>query len=249
VTGSVFAREKVFVEDQPPPATYQLRIRDLPQGERPRERLRDHGPRFLSNAELLAILLRTGSSSENVVSLATRVLAISGGLSGLAKAGFQELNQVHGLGEAKVSQVMAALELGKRLAALPTGERPVISSPQDVANLLTPEMALLSQESLRVLLLNTRNQVLSVSEVYRGNVSTAVIRAAEVFRDAVKENCPAVILVHNHPSGDPTPSAEDIKVTGQLQQAARLLDIELLDHIVLAQNGFVSMKEQGQGFQ
>ena len=237
------------MEDQPPPTTYQLRIRDLPQGERPRERLRDHGPRFLSNAELLAILLRTGSSSENVVSLATRVLAVSGGLSGLAKAGFQELNQVHGLGEAKVSQVMAALELGKRLAALPSGERPVISSPQDVANLFTPEMALLSQESLRVLLLNTRNQVLSVSEVYRGNVSTAVIRAAEVFRDAVKENCPAVIIVHNHPSGDPTPSAEDIKVTGQLQKAAGLLDIELLDHIVLAQNGFVSMKEQGQGFQ
>lgn len=237
------------MEDQPPPTVYQLRIRDLPQGERPRERLRDNGPRFLSNAELLAILLRTGSTSENVVSLATRLLAISGGLSGLAKAGFQELNQVHGLGEAKVAQVMAALELGKRLAALPSGERPVISSPQDVANLLTPEMALLSQESLRVLLLNTRNQVLSVSEVYRGNVSTAVIRAAEVFRDAVKENCPAVILVHNHPSGDPTPSAEDIKVTGQLQQAARLLDIELLDHIVLAQNGFVSMKEQGHAFQ
>ena len=237
------------MEDRPPPTRYQLRIRDFPQGERPRERLRDHGPRFLSNTELLAILLRTGSSSENVVSLATRLLATSGGLAGLAKAGFQELNQVRGLGEAKVSQVMAALELGKRLAALPSGDRPVIESPQDVANLLTPEMAWLSQESLRVLLLNTRNQVMSVSEVYRGNVNTAVIRAAEVFRDAVKENCPAVIVVHNHPSGDPTPSVEDIKVTGQLRQAAGLLDIELLDHIIVAQSGFVSLKEQGQGFQ
>ena len=237
------------MEDQPPPTTYQLRIRDLPQAERPRERLRDYGPHFLSNAELLAILLRTGSSSENVLNLATRLLAANGGLAGLAKAGFLELSEIHGLGEAKVSQVMAALELGKRLSALPNGEYPVITAPQDVANLLTPEMALLSQESLRVLLLNTRNQVLSVSEVYRGNVNTAVIRAAEVFRDAVKENCPSVIVVHNHPSGDPTPSEDDIKVTGQLQQAARLLDIELLDHIVLAQSGFVSLKELGKGFQ
>jgi len=221
----------------------------MPQGERPRERLRDYGPHFLSNAELLAILLRTGTRAENVINLATRLLATNGGLAGLAKAGFLELSQVHGMGEAKVSQVMAALELGKRLSALPIGEYPVISSPQDVANLLTPEMALLSQESLRVLLLNTRNQVLSVSEVYRGNVNTAVIRAAEVFQDAVKENCPSVIVVHNHPSGDPTPSTDDINVTSQLQQAAKLLDIELLDHIVIAQSGFVSLKELGKGFQ
>ena len=237
------------MEGQTPPSTYQLRIRDLPQGERPRERLRDHGPHFFSNAELLAILLRTGTTSENVLNLATRLLATHGGLAGLAKAGFLELSQIKGLGEAKVSQVMAALELGKRLSALPSGEYPVIASPQDVADLLTPEMALLTQESLRVLLLNTRNQVLSVSEVYRGNVNTAVIRAGEVFRDAVKENCPSVIVVHNHPSGDPTPSADDIKVTSQLQQAAKLLDIELLDHIVLAQSGFVSLKELGKGFQ
>ena len=125
----------------------------------------------------------------------------------------------------------------------------MIPSPQDVADLLTPEMALLTQESLRVLLLNTRNQVLSVSEVYRSNVNTAVIRAGEVFRDAVKENCPSVIVVHNHPSGDPTPSTDDINVTSQLQQAEKLLDIELLDHIVIAQSGFVSLKELGKGFQ
>ena len=144
---------------------------------------------------------------------------------------------------------MAALELGKRLSALPSGEYRVIGSPQDVANLLTPEMALLTQESLRVLLLNTRNQVLSVSEVYRGHINTAVIRAGEVFRDAVKKNCPSVIVVHNHPSGDPTPSTDEIHVTSQLQQAAQLLDIELLDHIVIAQSGFVSLKELGKGFQ
>ena len=117
------------MDEQTPSATYQLRIRDLPQGERPSERLRDQGPHYLSNAELLAILLRTGSSSENVINLATRVLSTSGGLAGLSKAGFRELTQVHGLGEAKVSQIVAALELGKRLSALPSGDRPVIGSP------------------------------------------------------------------------------------------------------------------------
>ena len=231
-----------------PSAVYQPRIRDMPQGERPRERLRDHGPQYLSNAELLAILLRTGTTAENVVSLATRLLSAQGGLGGLARASFAELARTRGLGEAKVAQVMAALELGKRLASLPAEERPAIASPQDVANLLTADMALLDQESLRVLLLNTRNQVLAIREVYRGNVHSAVIRAGELFRDAVRENAPSVIVVHNHPSGDPTPSDEDVKVTGQLVEAGRLLDIELLDHIVLAQRGFVSLKERGLGF-
>jgi DNA repair protein RadC len=133
------------------------------------------------------------------------VLATRGGLAGLPKAGFQELNQVLGLGEAKVLQVMVALELGKRLPALPEGDRPAITSPQDVANLVTPEMALLTEESLRVLLLNTRNQVLSIFEIYKGNVNAAVIRSAEVFRDAVKENCPSVIVVHNPPVRRPHP--------------------------------------------
>jgi DNA repair protein RadC len=221
----------------------------MPQAERPRERLRDRGPSYLNNAELLAILLRTGTPAENAVSLATRLLTIHGGLGGLARAGFRELTQVRGLGEAKVAQVLAALELGKRLASLPAEERPAIASAQDVVNLLNPEMALLDQESLRVLLLNTRNQVLAVREVYRGNVNSAVVRAAEVFRDAVRENCPAVIMVHNHPSGDPTPSDEDVRVTKHLVQAGRLLDIELVDHIILAQRGFVSLKARHMGFQ
>ena len=231
-----------------PPARYQPRIRDLPRVERPRERLREHGPTYLNNAELLAILLRTGSKAENVVALATRLLSEKGGLAGLARSGFRELGQVHGMGEAKTAQVMAALELGKRLAALGPEERPVIRSPSDVSNLLAPEMALLPQESLRVLLLNTRNQVLAVSEVYRGNVSSAVLRTAEVFRSAVREGCPSILVVHNHPSGDPTPSSDDVRVTGQLVEAGRLLDIEVLDHVVVAQGGFVSLKDRGLGF-
>ncbi len=231
-----------------PSITYQLRIRDLPQGERPRERLRDRGPQYLSNSELLAILLRTGTASENVVALATRLLAAAGGLAGLARANFQELLLVKGLGDAKVAQVMAALELGKRLAALPTPDRPSVSSPKDVADLLTPDMAWLDQESLRVVLLNTRNQIISVSEVYRGNVSSAVVRIAEVLQGAVRENCPGIIVVHNHPSGDPTPSDEDVRVTKQIREAARLLDIELMDHVIVAQGRFFSLKEHHLGF-
>jgi DNA repair protein RadC len=231
-------------------ATYQLRIRDLPSTERPRERLRDRGPAYLSNPELVAILLRTGGASENAVTLANRLLAVVGGLAGLGRAIFQELLRVPGLGEAKVSQVMAALELGKRLAALPAGdERPIVSSPADVASLLTPEMAELDQESLRAVLLNTRNQVISVSEIYRGTVNSATTRASEVLRAAVRENCPAIVVVHNHPSGDPTPSEEDVRVTRQLREAAQLMDIELVDHVIISRGRFVSMKEKGLGFE
>ena len=227
---------------------YHVMIRDFPAGERPRERLRDHGPTYLSNAELIAILLRTGTTSETSSALATRLLSQYGGLEGLAKASFQELSNQHGIGEAKTSQLKAALELGKRLLATSDEQRVTIHSPQDVANLLMAEMAFLDQEHLRVLLLNTKNQVLGISEVYKGNVNSSVIRAGEVFQEAVRSNCPSVIVVHNHPSGDPTPSQEDVQVTRQLVEAGRLLDIELLDHMVIGRQGFVSLKEKGLGF-
>lgn len=238
------------MEDQQRP-NYHLLIRDLPAGERPRERLRDHGAAYLSNAELIAILLRTGTPAENVIDLATRLLSRFGGLDGLARASFHELATVHGMGEAKTSQLKAALELGRRLLAASGEERMAIRSPQDVANLVMAEMAFLDQEQFRVLLLNTKNQVLGISQVYKGNVNSAVIRAGEVFQEAVRSNCPAVILVHNHPSGDPTPSPEDVEVTRRLVEAGKLLDIEVLDHVVIgqsAQGAFVSLKERRLGF-
>ncbi|MFH1141057.1 MAG: DNA repair protein RadC [Chloroflexota bacterium] len=238
------------MEGQPRPQ-YHLLIRDLPTSERPRERLRDHGVAYLSNAELIAILLRTGTPAENVVDLASRLLSRFGGLEGLSRASFQELATVHGIGEAKTAQLKAALELGRRLLATTGEDRVTIHSPRDVANLLAAEMGLLDQEHFRVLLLNTKNQVLGIREVYKGNVNSAVIRASEVFQEAVRSNCPAVILVHNHPSGDPTPSPEDAQTTRRLVEAGRLLDIEVLDHVVIgraASGGFVSLKERGLGF-
>ncbi len=228
-------------------AEYRVRIKDLPSQMRPRERLLRHGPESLSDPELLAIVLRVGSERESAVALASRLLAKFKGLGGLARATLGELCAEHGVGAAKAAQIKAALELGKRLMASSPSERPVVRSPQDVARLLG-EMALLEQEHLRVILLSTRNHVLRVPEIYKGTVNSASVRVAEVFREAVREGCPAIVVVHNHPSGDPEPSAEDVDVTRQLVIAGQLLGIEVLDHIVLARGGYVSLRERGLGF-
>jgi DNA repair protein RadC len=224
-------------------------IRDLPPVERPRERLRDYGPQALSNAELLAIILRTGVHKESALTLASRLLSQHKGIMGLARAGFNELCSEHGLGEAKAAQLKAALELGKRLASTQPEEKATVRSPSDVANLLSTEMSVLEQEHLRVVLLNTRNEVLGIPEVYKGSVNSSVVRVGELLREAVKANCPAVILVHNHPSGDPSPSTEDIAMTRQAVEAGHLLDIEVLDHLILGHGRYVSMKERGLGFE
>ncbi len=230
-------------------AGYQPTIRDLPQGERPRERLKHYGAKNLSNTELIAILLRTGMQGENVLSLSSRVLAQFDGLSGLGRGTFAELCALKGLSEAKACQLMAGLELGRRLVSLSPAERVTINSPQDVANLVMGEMAALEQEHLRVLLLNTRNEVLSIQDIYVGNVNSSVVRPAEVIRPAVRDNAPSIIVVHNHPSGDPTPSQEDVGITQQLAAAGKLLGVELLDHVVIGNGGrFVSLNEQGLGF-
>ncbi len=228
---------------------YHPTIRDLPAGERPRERLKEHGASSLSNAELLAIILRTGTAAENVLGLASRLLARYGGLGGLVRAPLSELYGQYGLGLAKAAQIKAALESGRRLISITPEERPVVHSPQDVANLLLAEMGYLEQEQLRVLLLNTKNQVLAMPEIYRGSVNTQLIRVGELFREAVRQGCAAIVVVHNHPSGDPTPSAEDIQVTRQIIEAGRMLDIEVLDHIVMGEQRFVSLKERGLGFE
>jgi DNA repair protein RadC len=227
---------------------YQARIRDLPASDRPRERLRDAGAGALSNQELLAILLRTGSAKENALALAGRLLGEHQGLTGLARSTFAELCSERGLGEAKAAQLQAALELGRRLVASQPLERPVVRYPEDVANLLQGEMGVLDQEHLRVLLLNTRNQLLASHEVYRGNVHSAVVRISELFKEALRHNAPCMILAHNHPSGDPTPSSDDVAMTKRAIEAGELLDIEVLDHVVLAQGRFASMKSLRMAF-
>ncbi len=230
------------------PVEYQPMIRDLPSNERPRERLVQAGPAALSNAELLAIILRVGVKGENVVRMSERLLAKYKGLDGLARASFAELCAEKGMGLAKAVQLKAALELGRRLLLTSPNDRPTVRSPADAAALIMLDMAGLEQEHLRVILLDTRNRVIAISEVYKGSLNSAMIRVGELFRDAIRHNCAALIVAHNHPSGDPTPSPEDIAVTRQIVEAGKLLDIEVLDHLVIGQRRYVSLKEQGLGF-
>lgn len=227
---------------------YSPMIRDMAMSDRPRERLIQVGERALSTTELLAIIFRTGVGGENVVRLSERLLAHFDGLSGLARASIAELQQVKGIGPAKAVEVKAALELGRRLIANAPEERPKVSSPADAANLLMSEMSLLEQEHLRLLLLDTRNHVLAMPTIYIGSLNTSVVRIGELFRAAIKENAAAMIVAHNHPSGDPSPSSEDVRVTRQLVEAGQLLDIDVLDHVIIGRQRYVSLKERGLGF-
>jgi DNA repair protein RadC len=229
-------------------AGYNPTIKDLPSSERPRERLLHQGVNAVSNAELLAIILRTGVQDENVVRVAQRLLAGYGNLAGLVQASIAELEAQKGLGPAKVAQLKAALELGRRMLVESPEERPQVRSPADAANLVMSEMGLLEQEHLRIILLDTKNRVLAQPTVYVGSLNTSVIRVGELFREAIRANCASLIVVHNHPSGDPTPSPEDVAVTRQIVEAGKLLDVDVLDHLVIGKQRFVSLKERGLGF-
>jgi DNA repair protein RadC len=224
------------------------RIMDLHESDRPRERLATLGPQALSNAELIAILIRIGVKGESAVSVGQRLLNKFGGLTGLHRAPFNELMDQHGLGEAKACQIKAAIELGRRLTIESPEERPAINSPADAATLVQYEMSVLEQEHLRVILLDRRNRVLEIVEVYKGSVSSSQIRIGEVFKEAIRKNASALVVIHNHPSGDPTPSPDDVAVTRAIVQAGKLLDVEVLDHLVIGQGRWVSLKERGLGF-
>jgi len=225
------------------------RIIDLSADERPRERLARLGAQALSNSELLAILLRVGVPGENAVQVGQRLLKNYDGILGLQRADFNELCNQHGIGEAKAAQIKAAIELGHRLSIESPDERPSVNSPADAAALVSYEMSGLEQEHLRVILLDTRNRVLDIVEIYKGSVNSAQVNVGEIFKPAIRRNAPALIVVHNHPSGDPTPSPDDVVVTRAIIQAGKLLDVDVLDHMIIGQGRWVSMKERGMGFE
>jgi DNA repair protein RadC len=224
------------------------RIQDFDSCDRPRERLAESGAGVLNNAELLAILLRTGLPGENAVQMGHRLLKQFGGLGGLYRVSFDELCNQKGINVAKASQIKAAIELGRRLPKEETDEKPVIKSPADAAILIQYDMIGLPQENLWVFLLDTRNRVLKIEKLYQGSLNSSSVRIGELFKAALTNSAASIILAHNHPSGDPTPSPEDVALTRAAQQAGRLLDVEVLDHIVIGHNKFVSLKDRGLGF-
>lgn len=229
-------------------AEYSLGVKEMLPEDRPRERLASLGAGALSNHELLAILIGSGTSKLKVLQVAQTLLHDFGGLAGLARASVQDLRRVPGIGHVRAVELRACLELGRRLLTSPDLEKPTIRCPNDAARLML-DMGLLEQEELRILLLTTKNQVVGTHRAYVGNLNSSPVRIAELFKEAIRQNCAAIILVHNHPSGDPSPSRDDIQVTRQAVEAGKLLDIRMLDHLIIGQGDrWVSMKDRGLGF-
>lgn len=218
------------------------RIKDFEVSQRPRERLESQGAGALSHAELLAILLQVGIQGVNAVQVGQRILDKFGGLAGLHRATFVELCAVDGIGPAKAAQIQAAIELGRRISSLTPEDRAVIASPEDVADQVQYKMMGLEQEELWVLLLDSRNRLIRIETLYRGSLNASTVRPAEVFKAGIRHNAAAVIVAHNHPSGDPMPSPEDIHLTRMLIEAGALLELPLLDHVVVGTNRVVSLK-------
>lgn len=220
-------------------------IKDMPQAERPREKLLKYGVKYLSNSELLAILIGTGSREKSAIMLADRILSMEEkGISFLAGCIPEELFRVKGIGEAKACRLMAAIELGKRISTAPRSPQVQLSSPGDIAELFMEEMRYEKREHFKVLLLNTKNEIITIENVAVGSLDLAVVHPREVFQNAVKKSASAIILVHNHPSGSPAPSPQDIKTTGQLVEAGTILGISVLDHLIIGDGVYISLREQ-----
>jgi len=218
------------------------RIKDIEASQRPRERLEKQGANVLNDAELIAILLRTGVRGSSAIEIAQRLLINFKGLAGLQQASFSELCKVEGIGQAKTAQIKAAVELGLRLSRFTPEEKTLLSSPQDVANQVQYKMAGLEQEELWVLLLDSRNRHLLTIQLYRGSLNSSSVRPAEIFKDAIRHNAASLIIVHNHPSGDPSPSPEDVNLTRMLIEAGELLELPVLDHVIIGSPGMASIK-------
>lgn len=218
-------------------------LRELPFEEQPIPRLLRYGAGALSYAELLQVVL--GVSDEPI---GFELVSEYKSLASIARAGMYELQKFNGIGQQRAARLQATFELGVRLAKELPSDRPRITSPADIAQMVMPEMCLLDQEQMRVVLLDTKNRVNGIVTAYQGSVHTTVVRIGELFREAIRRNCNGMVIVHNHPSGDATPSPEDAAVTREIVKAGQLLDIDVLDHLVIGDQRFVSLKERGLGF-
>ena len=222
-----------------------MKIHDVHEADRPRERLIRQGARSLSNQELIAILLGTGTKRESVLTVANRVLINFEKLHNLKHATLEEITEIKGIGEAKAVLLLAAIELGRRLASKDLEERFTIRSPEDAATFLMQDMTSLQQEHFVCLFLNVKNQVLHKQTIFVGSLNASIVHPREIFREAVKRSAASIICSHNHPSGIPTPSPEDFDVTTRLYEAGKIVGVDLLDHVIIGDHQFISMKEKG----
>ncbi len=224
---------------------YPLRLAEWPENERPRERLLKHGPESLSDAELLAIVLRTGNHGQSVMDLARKLLVEAKGFRGLDAKAAEELCQMHGMGMAKTAQLKAALEIGKRLSREQHEERPYIRTSRDVFDYLHLRLCNQPREQFFILLLNTRNRLLRERKVFEGSLQESMVNAREVVKFAINEQAAGIIFVHNHPSGEPAPSPEDLRATKKLKSACEAVDLRVLDHVIIGKDRYLSFAEEG----
>ena len=222
-----------------------MMMRDLPLEERPRERLLTEGAAFLSNAELLAILLRTGTKNQSALEIASQILQETEGLKFLSELTIEELTLIKGIGKSKAIQLLASIELGKRLVKKPLTKISTIYSPDDCVDYLSSYMINLTQEHFMVIFLDTKNYVIGKKTIFIGSLNKAIVHPREVFKEAIKRSSASIICAHNHPSGDPTPSEQDISLTHRLYEAGELIGIKVLDHLIIGDQQFVSLKEKG----
>ncbi|WP_313756308.1 DNA repair protein RadC [Tissierella sp.] len=220
-------------------------IKELPMTERPREKLYSHGPGALSNEELLAIIIRTGNKDDSAIDLARKILSKDNrGLVYLRDTTIQELMETKGVGECKAAQILAAIEIGKRINFREALSKVKITEPSTIANLYMDEMRYLQKEHFRIVLLDTKNQIIVTEEISVGTLNASIVHPRDVFKAAIKRNSNSMILIHNHPSGDPAPSNEDINITNRLVDAGNLIGIKVLDHIIIGDNRYISFKEK-----
>lgn len=224
-----------------------IKIKDLPTEERPREKLLTLGAKALSNTELLAVLLHSGTKKKSAMDIAQELLVQykDEGLASIVNLSPQILTSIEGLGPAKIATLLAAIELGLRLALKPSEHKITIKSPKDVVSYVMPLLRYEPIEHFAILLLDTKNQIIAFPNISTGSLNASIVHPREVFRCAINYATSSMVLVHNHPSGDPTPSIEDIKVTKKLVEGSKIMDIEILDHIIIGDNKFTSLKQQG----
>jgi DNA repair protein RadC len=220
-------------------------VHDLPKSERPRERLKQFGPEALSAQELLALIIGRGVSKKSVMTIAQELLIKFGNIKAISEATIEELSQIKGIGFAKAVQIKACFELGKRKDLEPELKDFDIKDPQSVIKAIRASIKDKAKEHFKLIFLNARNKILGISTISIGSLNASIVHPREVFKDAIMHNAYSVVLAHNHPSGDPEPSENDIKMTKKLVESGKILGIEVIDHIIVGKNEFCSFKERG----